>query len=164
MFIKNIAVQIFSEETLKQCSVTGESSNAYKNSVKRPSLDMKKLNAVREISEYWMRFRKMLEHDIVQHSANVGRYIGQKIACLNRGPRKNLKRKNKRINNQAKKKSKEEISSEDETSPDDEKIMEHDRTLEHFSGDAKKIIQEDDKEPEKDDTDEFDDEIFNTIN
>ncbi|XP_033231543.1 uncharacterized protein LOC117182563, partial [Belonocnema kinseyi] len=47
MFIKNIAVKIFSEETLEQCSVTGESSNAYKNSVKRPSLDMKKLNAVR---------------------------------------------------------------------------------------------------------------------
>ncbi|XP_033215543.1 cyclin-dependent kinases regulatory subunit 1-like isoform X1 [Belonocnema kinseyi] len=57
-----------------------------------------------EIAVYWVRFRKMVEHDIVQHSANVGRYIVRKITCLNRSPWKNLKCKKKQKYEQRKKK------------------------------------------------------------
>ena len=46
MFIKNIAVSIFTEELLRKSSVSREASNAYKGRCKKTALDPAKLNAV----------------------------------------------------------------------------------------------------------------------
>ena len=78
---------------------------------------MHRFSPFSEISEYWMRLKKMSENVITRHIANVSRYIGIKIACINRGPRLNqVKKKKSKSNESRRKKSKAYVSGDDESS------------------------------------------------
>lgn len=72
-----------------------------------------------------MKSKKLSEEEISKHLNNVGKYIGEKIACLNRAPRgqqSNRKRKKKKSGTPKSNKSKERIESEDDSTDGEVKI------------------------------------------
>ncbi|KAH0546773.1 uncharacterized protein LOC123268730 [Cotesia glomerata] len=124
IFVKNIAVDIFTREVLKSSSVTGKMSNRTKAPAK-PKLDPLKMLAVRDIYRYYLKeHRQLSEDEINARIDDYTDYIRVKISDLERpkkstrseGSDKKEDEKNKTRNNAPALKKKTDESSSEGTS------------------------------------------------
>ncbi|XP_044587254.1 uncharacterized protein LOC123266875 [Cotesia glomerata] len=88
MFVKNIAMNIFTREVLKNSTITGNSSNRTKGPAK-PKLDPAKMLVVRDIYRYYLAEHRKLPEKVINVKVDeYVEYIRQKIADLIRPPKK----------------------------------------------------------------------------
>ncbi|XP_074115754.1 uncharacterized protein LOC141538274 [Cotesia typhae] len=79
MFVKNIAMNIFTREVLKNSSITGNSSNRTKGPAK-PKLDPTKMLAVRDIYRYYLAEHRKLPEKVINVKVDeYVEYIRQKL-------------------------------------------------------------------------------------
>ncbi|XP_057340514.1 uncharacterized protein LOC130677691 isoform X3 [Microplitis mediator] len=84
IFVKNIAVDIFTRDVLKNSSITGKSSNRTKAPAK-PKLDPVKMLAVRDIYRHYLKeHRQLSEKQINAKVDDYAEYIRGKISDLER--------------------------------------------------------------------------------
>ncbi|XP_076129126.1 BEN domain-containing protein 5-like [Alosa pseudoharengus] len=79
IFVKELAVAVWGTATLKNRSITGKECPTKKGEA-RPPLTPKKLRAVKECFQWWLRHQGVVEEEeLGKRTRAMGHYVSQKI-------------------------------------------------------------------------------------